>query len=281
MSEIAAEILWRLNVAANGVGRFILAPIGWGPAWLSNAIVAAIAGVGMLLVFKHTSNQKAIGRVRDGIKADMLTLKLFKDSLAVSLVAQGRMLRGAMMLFVWALVPIAVMTIPICLLLSQMGLWYQYDPAPLGGDVIVTVALNDDDDTFLESVFLERDDSFEIVAGPMRAPAQGEVWWTIRGLQEGQHKMTFDVAGRKITKSLAFGHGPMRVSKRRPDMSLSGVLLYPAERPFNGDSVFRWIDVQYERRPGWANGADAWVITFFVVSVVFALLFKNSLGTRL
>ena len=64
------------------------------PGWLSATIVAGVTGVLLLLVFKFTSNQAKIGRVRNEINANLLALKLFKDSTRVSLRAQGRILRG-------------------------------------------------------------------------------------------------------------------------------------------------------------------------------------------
>jgi len=73
MTFIAQIIAW-INVPANALGKFFLAPIGMLPGWLSNTIISAVAGVILLIVFKYTSNQSAIGRVRDNIKADMLAL---------------------------------------------------------------------------------------------------------------------------------------------------------------------------------------------------------------
>ena len=48
-----------------------------------------------MIIFKYTSNQKAIGRVRDHIKANMLALKLFKDDMSVTFKSQGRVFGGA------------------------------------------------------------------------------------------------------------------------------------------------------------------------------------------
>ena len=77
------------------------------------------------VVFKYTSNQRAIKRVRDDIKANLLALKLFKDSTAAVWQAQGRLLLGAGWLLVLALVPMAVMIVPVTLILGQLSLWYQ------------------------------------------------------------------------------------------------------------------------------------------------------------
>src|SRR5262249_35134164 len=133
-----------LSAGSNVVGQFLLAPVGFLPGWLSATVIAAVTGVLLLAVFKYTSNQRAIERVRNDINAHLLALKLFKDSARVSLQAQGRILRGALRLFVFAIVPMLVMAVPVTLLLSQLGLWYQARPLQVGEDTVVTVKLKGD-----------------------------------------------------------------------------------------------------------------------------------------
>ena len=69
--------------------------IGVVPGWLSATAIAAVTGVLMLAVFKYTSNQGAIKRVRNDIDAHLLALKLFKDSASVALERRGAVSWGA------------------------------------------------------------------------------------------------------------------------------------------------------------------------------------------
>ena len=55
---------------ANHLGRFLLAPVGVLPGWLSATLVAGLTGVLLLAVFKYTSNQRAIQRVRNDINGN-------------------------------------------------------------------------------------------------------------------------------------------------------------------------------------------------------------------
>ena len=84
-----AQLAAWLGAAADVLGRVVLAPLGTLPGWLSATIVAAVTGVLLLVAFKYTSNQRAIKRVRDDIDANLLALKLFKDSTAVTLRSPG------------------------------------------------------------------------------------------------------------------------------------------------------------------------------------------------
>ena len=70
-------------------------------------------------MFKYTSNQQAIKRVRNDIKADLLALEAVQGKCtAWPLRAQGRILLGRRSCFVLALVPMLVMMVPVCLLLG-------------------------------------------------------------------------------------------------------------------------------------------------------------------
>src|SRR5262249_52031794 len=140
MDLLTKLVAW-LNAAANAVGGVLLAPVGALPGTLSATLVAVVSGILLLLAFKYTSNQNAIKRVRADIKANLLALKLFKESALVALDAQGRILAGAFWLAVYAIVPILVMAVPVLLVITQLALWYQHRPLYGGEDAVVTVKL--------------------------------------------------------------------------------------------------------------------------------------------
>src|SRR5215471_14701470 len=100
MTNALAQAAAWLSAAASFLGQFLLAPLGVVPGWLSATAIAAVTGILLLAVFKYTSNQHAIKRVRNEINANLLALKLFKDATPVVLGAQAAMIWGAFRLFV-------------------------------------------------------------------------------------------------------------------------------------------------------------------------------------
>ena len=82
------RILVWLNRLANSMAAVLLAPVAWLPGWLSATLIAVVTGICMLAIFKYTSNQKAIERTRNGIKANLLALSLFKENIRVGLRCQ-------------------------------------------------------------------------------------------------------------------------------------------------------------------------------------------------
>lgn len=287
MDLLAQVVVW-LNALANAVGRLLLAPISVLPGWLSATIVAGVTGVALLVVFKYTSNQRAIKRARDHIKANLLALKLFKESASVALRAQGSTLIGAFRLLVFAIVPLLVMIVPVLLILGQLALWYESRPLQVGQEAIITLKLNGNAGSPWPDVQLQPTDAVEVSAGPVRVLSKREICWNLRARQTGYHRLTFDVAGEAVDKELAIGDSFMRVSAQRPGWSCSDVLLHPWEQPFRPDSPVQSIEIDYPERDSWASGAgfrifgvSSWVIYWFVVSLVAGFCFRGVLNVNI
>ena len=280
MDFLAGIIIW-LNIAANALGKALTVPVSVLPGWLSNTIISAMTGVILLVIFKYTSNQHAIGRVRDNIKAQMLALKLFKDSMSVTLQVQGQLFKGAFLLLFYAIVPLLVMVLPVVLLLGQMGLWYQARPLLPGEQALVIVKLNAKVGSAQPSVSITSIDGAEVTTGQTKVLSKNEIWWEIKARQSGHHRIVFEVDGERVEKTLAIGEGFMRVSAYRPGRQWSGILLHPTERPFGPDSLVESISINYPDRAGFFSGTDWWVVYFFIASMIFALLFKPFLKVRI
>jgi hypothetical protein len=200
----------------------------------------------------------------------------------VTLRAQGRVFRGAFALLFYAIVPMLVMFMPVSLLLGQVGLWYQHRPLKPGEKSIITMQLKGDDiNTSWPQVTVVPTDAVAVTTGPVRVLAQRQVCWQVEARQAGYHKLMFDVERQRITKDLAIGYGLMLVSAQRPGRQLSAMMLNPCEEPFADESVVQSISIIYPDRPGWASGTNRWVIYFFVVSMVFALIFKPLFRVRI
>jgi hypothetical protein len=279
MDVLTQVVVW-LNAGANALGWVLLAPVAALPGWLSATLVSAATGVLLLAVFKYTSNQKAIRRVRANINSELLALKLFKDSAAVALRAQGRVLLGASQLLLLAVVPLLVMVVPVCLLLGQLALWYQARPLRVGEDAVVTLKLAGTVESSWPDVRLEPSDAVDVAIGPVRVFSKREVCWNIIARQRGYHRLRFLVNGQPAVKEVAVGDGFLRVSTQRPAWDWSAALLHPWERPFPPDSAVQSIVIDYPQRSSWTSGTDWWVGYWFVVSMVAALCFRRVLNVH-
>jgi hypothetical protein len=269
MDWVAQIIVW-VNVLANALGTVLLAPMAAVPGWLSNTIVSMVTGTLLLIAFKYTSNQKAIAKTKNGIKANLLSIKLFKDSVRVALHAEIGVLKGSLCLIVHSLRPMSLMIVPVSLLLAQLGLWYQRQPLSVGEEAVVTVTLHDSAVSSLSPVTLKPTPAIDVLLGPVRVISRGEVCWTIKARERGHHDLTFSVHDVEFAKSLAIGPGFMRVSPVRPGRHWAYMLKHPAEPPLPLDSVIQSIEINYPERTSWGASTDSWLIFFFGVTTLFA-----------
>src|SRR5262245_34222857 len=235
----------------------------------------------MLVVFKYTSNQRAIKQVRRNIRANLLAVKLFKDNMAVGLRAQTDISANAFQLLLFAVVPMLVMFVPMCLLLGQLALWYQARPLRTGEETVVTVKLNSDAGTSRNAVEMLPNDAIEVTTGPVRIASQREMCWTIKPLADGYHRLAFQIDGQVVEKELACGDGFMRVSARRPEWDWSQVLLHPRETPFPPGAPIQSIDIEYPERSSWVSGTDWWIAYWFIVSLAAGFCFRRVLKVNL
>ena len=280
MAGLTQIFVW-LNVPANALGRLVLGPLNSLPGWLSSTIIAAALGLVMLIVFKYTSQQHAIRRVRDSIKANLLAVKLFPDNPLVTLRCQWQILRGAFSLLLLAIVPMLVMVVPMSLLLGQLSLWYQARPLQCGEDAVVTLQLAGQHTAPWPEITLDGSPDVDVAEGPVRILDRREICWDLKAREDGYHRLCFDVDGKPVEKELAVGNGFMRTSEERPPWYWSDVILYPAEPPFAPDDVVQSVRIDYPSRDSWTSGTDWWIVYCFAASMFFGLCFRPLLRVNL
>jgi len=274
-------ILAGLNSVMNAIAGVFFVPVAFLPGWLSITVISAVLGVLLLLIFKYTSNQTAIGRVRDDINANLIGAWLFNDSLAVTIRSQVRVFTASFKILYYTVIPLLVMIIPVSLIAAQMALWYQARPLNLSHEpVVVKLRLNDSIKNF-PSVKLEPSDVYKKTTGPVKIITKKEVFWKLKPLKNGSHELVFDVDGKKLIKQFVVGDGFMKVSLMRPGRSFGEMFLHPLEKPFPKDSPVFSISVDYPERDSKVCGTDWWIIYLIICSMLLAFVFKPFLKVRI
>src|ERR1051325_6636583 len=82
--------------------------------------LSVIVGLLMVLLFRYTSNQKAIARAKDTLKAHLLAVRLFQDQLPVVLRAYGKILQGTGSYLRLTFTPLLIAILPMTFLIIQM-----------------------------------------------------------------------------------------------------------------------------------------------------------------
>jgi len=274
LQPILSPVLSVLNPICTTIGDLVYAMLAPFPAWVGLTIISIVTGVVMLIAFRYTSNQDAIVRVKDEIKANLLALKLYKDELRVVFGSQVRLLWAIVKLQRYVLTPVLVMLLPMLLGLAQMGVRYQWGPVRPGQRVLVHAELTDKESTNENdfAITLTAPTGVHVEVGPLRGAH--DVAWRLRSDKPGAYSLRLEVAGQTYDKELVVGNAQDRVSAMRPGHVWTEQLLHPVESALSADAPIRAITIEYPPVDSYIYGSNYWVIYFFLVSMAAALILK-------
>lgn len=277
LNPILSPLLAFLNPICTQLGDIVYTVLSPFPVWIGLTVISAATGVVMLIAFRHTSNQKAIGKVKDDIKANLLALKLYKDELRVTFQSQARLLWAIVRLQRYVLTPVLLMALPMLPALAQMGIRYQWRPLRSGEQTLIKMHFAPGAGKSVVAS-IEPHPGLVVEVGPV--PGGDLCVWRVRGGAPGRHTLKIHVADETLEKVLVVGDGFERVSALRPSASWTDQLFHPVERRLAAESKVRSIEILYPSVDSWVHGADYWVVTFFIVSMVVALIFAPVFKVR-
>jgi uncharacterized membrane protein (DUF106 family) len=239
-----------------------------------------------LLVFKWTSNQQRIAEVKRRIHACLFEIRLFNDDLRAILRAQGEILRHVLHYQALALKPMVWILPPVVLLMVHLHAFYGFRGLAPGDTVLVRAQL---DETWqvpagleLPGVRLEVPPGLHLDTPAVWAPTLHEVAWRLVADDWGDYELRFRLDDSDTTKSVRVTDRVVRLSPIRPGTSLLDQLEWPSEIPLPASSALHTISISYPDQTllGW-QWRYAWMVVFFVFTMVFALALRKRFGVEL
>jgi uncharacterized membrane protein (DUF106 family) len=243
------------------------------PPWISLVVFSFVLGVAGVLVYKYASDQPAIQRIKDRIKANVLAIKLFRDELGVMFRSCADVLRCSGVMLRYSLKPLLIMFVPFILVVAQLGLRYQWRPAKQGEELVVRADVSENVDLTRVHPTLKSSEGATVVTPPVRVPTKHQVYWRIRAARPGKHRLRVNVGDDTIEKSLTVGDRLLRVSVLRTHAFWSR-FLHPAEKAIPADSSIEAVAVSYPDRDSWFCGSNVWILWLIALSFVSAWLLK-------
>jgi len=270
----------------NSLGVFLsgwfVAPFeGTHPFW-PIVFVSLLTAIAMLWIFGKLSNQEAIRIVRQRIRGNLLAVRLYQHDLKIVMYLQKKILVDTFIYLRYSLGPFLVMVIPIVLILAQLQLYFSVQPAQVDESLIIRAVVADPEilqDTIPELV--ADSDSVRVETPAVRSLEDGEVAWRIKPLRPGRHTITLRIESRGVTKLLVVGEDWTGVPFLRSNSSLDA-LLYPGEEMIPDGEPFTAVEIGYDPLPILLAGWDFhWLVLFFLLSLLFALLLKKPMGVEI
>ena len=240
-------------------------------------LLSLVISLLMVVVFRYTSDQKAIRVAKDHLKAHLLAVRLFQDQLPVVLSSYGRILISTGRYLRLAFKPLLFVILPLTLLIVQLDRYLGWTPLVPGRAFLVKVRTGNV--VILDDVSLLLPPEMAITAPAVHVPADNEVLWRVVAEKEGRYNVTVAAAGQDFSKEVVVSSSRLlRVSSIRLQghfwerMFTSGEPAIPAKGPI------RAVEVKYPSRNIRFAGLEwNWIWLFFVLSLVAGFFFKTVL----
>lgn len=270
-----------LNSVFRSIFDLLLMPFREMPWWVGLTLVSLVASVAMLWVFKKTSNQTALEKVKREIHACLFEIRLFNDDLRAILRSQFGILRHNLTYFRLSLVPMVWMIVPFVLVIAQLQFHYGYKALTPGTQALVKVELTEeaaeDYSQAKPPLDLLSSEGFKVETAGVWIPSKREMTWRVLARAEGTHDLTVKFADQAVAKSALIGGGIVRRSPLLVQKNFLRELIYPAEKPLPKSSSIRSVSLQYPPDPPIA-GMPGWMLIFLLLSIVFAFALRKRMG---
>jgi hypothetical protein len=248
------------------------------PAVLVLVLSVAI-GLLMVVVFRYTSNQKAIHVAKEQLKAHLLAVRLFQDQLPVVLSSYGRILRGTGRYLRLALKPLLIVILPLTFLIVQLDRYFGWAPLSAGQPFLVKVRTTSAE--ALDGVSLELPAGISSTAPAVHIPAENEVVWRLVAEKNGAYKLSVGSGTGAVSKSVLVSPALARVSPERLHAPYWERVFVSGEAVLPG-GLIQSVAVAYPSRTISFLGWDwNWIWLFFVLSLVAGFFFKSILGIEI
>ncbi len=268
------------NNIASAIFDVLLAPFGHGFAYFDLLLWPVLMGVGALVVYKYTSNQKAITAIKKQISMHLLEIRLFRDDLLQVLKSTVTIVAKNFIYIAHNLTPMVVMIVPMVALMVQLVAHYAYAPSQPGDVELLRVRLDPDSPVKASDISLTLPDGVRLDAPVVRS-ADGRVFWRLKAERAGDHVLKIDAGGRSIEKIWAVGGEPRKIPVKR----LRGLeaVLYPGEEALPSSSPLLSIELATVVRPlpYLPDGEGGILLWILLVSLLAGVALKDAFGVTL
>lgn len=271
------------NQFLTSVGDLLLAPFR---NWAGTGLVfwSVITGVLMTYAFGKTSNQRALRNAADGIRAQLLAVKLFKEDLFVTFQCQIALLKFTGMRLLHSIPPMIVMAVPLLLVLTQLAMRYEHRPLVKGERAVVALHVKPDRWKEVRDVALMSGDRFVVETEALRDERNSTILWRVRAAGSEPDRLQWHLNSDSIVKDLPISATEgflLTANPIRPGALLWDRLSSPAEQGLPTASPVSSIEIQLRARETPILGWNIpWWATFFVVAMIAALIAGKFMGVQ-
>ncbi len=265
-----------INGFMNGLFDVLLFPFRAMAPWIGLCVLSIILGVVFLLLFKYTSPQKTIKRAKNGIKAGLYQVRLYKDDLGVIFRANKGLMANNGLYIGCCLIPLVPMVLLILPILFQFDARYGLRPLREGETTTLKIRMSPETDFAAASLELEVPRGLAIEAGPVRIPSRHEYAYRLKVENSGRYELGIRVNGQNYTKRVDAAEDLPMVSPKRQQVGLEA-FMFPAESPWPTDALLESVELAHGRKEMLGISGDyfPWLIFFSIVAIAAGFAMKG------
>lgn len=275
--------MWVVNSVFNKIFDLLFFPFHSLSPWFGMVFISLLTGFFMLFVFRYTSNQEGIRKVKNKIKAYLFEIRLFKENFGLSLRAQGKILRHNLKYIGYSFKPMLVMIIPLILIIIQLNSWFGYRSLVPRERAILKVKLKKDFNPLDLDFSIKSSPGFVIDSPPLRIEEEREIDWRLRADKKGVYNLVLKLNNQALKKRIAIRQNSLsKISPMKVQKNILAELLNPGEAPLPSDSPIKAIEITYpSKRMNLFGWHIHWLIVYFVLSIIFGYSFKGFLKIQI
>ena len=273
-----------LNALLRPLFDAVLYPFRGMPSIVGLTVISIVVSIGMLLVFKKTSNQERLAAVKRKIHAGLFEIRLFNDDVRAIFRAQGHILRHNLSYLRYSAAPLLWLLPPFVLIVAQLQFHYGYRGLEPGEPVLLEVELTESAVAGggKPQVTLELPDGLRLDSPSVWIPTESEMSWRLVAERPGDYEIGVRVADASVVKRVVSDDRVLRRSPNRHTGGFWDALIWPAEPPLPDDGPVAEIRLAYPDADVWFLGLRLhWLVVFFILTIVFAFALRNRFGVTI
>ncbi|MDP6924914.1 MAG: hypothetical protein R2568_09680 [Candidatus Scalindua sp.] len=246
--------------------------------------ISLLTAIIALPIFKYTSNQEGIKRVKARIMGHILELRLFKDDIRIILSAQKNILKFNMIYLRYTLKPLMFMMVPMVVIVIHTALRYEYRPLHPGESAIVKVKLHNPNELSTQDreMVLTVSEGLSIETPPLQIDGGKETYWRVRAEREGIFKLGFQSHDMDVGKRVLVSGKVTRLSSETLKSGIINSFLNPGEPSLPEGTALKSVLITYPHAKINFFGWDIhWLILFFIFTLGFGFILMRPFNVRL
>lgn len=277
-----------INQIINSIFDILLFPFQSMNQFWGIFFISILSGLLLIYIFKITSNQKAIKRVKNRIKSHIFEIRLFDLNPSRLFGVLFKILGQNLKYISYSAVPLLFMIIPVILILVQLNFRYGLRAHYPGEKTLLKIYLAQDTDILSIHPAIDTKGQAVVDAGPFRNLAGNYIAYQLKVTEPGNDWIDIELNqgndSYKIRKLFNNLPDKRRYSDKKPSGKALDVILYPFEKPVKktDSGIVKEITMSYnENRISVLGIKMHYIIFFFIFSLAGGFLFKGAVGAEI